>query len=261
MANEKSSLDINALLKQWQSGSPRVVQVECIEDFIKVTTWLYTSEDVIFRGQRCDWPLLPAVGRESKRSKWLHGEQVNFEEFKREAIPYLSFMPMNDWQWLAVAQHNRLPTRLLDWTKNPLIALWFAVSEPACNGRPGVVWAYGYQQSEVIYITKELVSPFSINRTSVYFPEHVFPYIQAQSGVFTIHHRDAGDNRFMPFEEMDDGDLLLTKIEIPPDAFWIMRHRLFRLGVHPASLFPGLSGLVGRIRYENEMLEDEPLMS
>lgn len=238
------------------NGNPRVFQVETVEDFVTVTTWLYMCEDVIFRGQRCDWPLVPAVGRVSKRSKWLDNEQQVIDEFRREALPYLQFVPNNSWQWLAVAQHNRLPTRLLDWSKSPLVALWFVVCEPAKGGEPGIVWAHCYQKSEVIYTpTTEVRDPFSINRTVVYFPEHVFPYIQAQSGVFTVHHRSPDNHLFVPFEETNT---YLTKIEIPADSFSVIRNKLFRLGISPASLFPGLSGLVGRIKYQNEKLEDEP---
>lgn len=260
MASEKAPLDLNALNAAWkerQSGRIRVAQIDCLEDFIKLTTWLYQSDKVIFRGQRCDWPLLPAVGRASERNRWLSAEREAFHEFKREAVPHLSFRPTNNWQWLAVAQHNRLPTRLLDWSKNPLVALWFAVSEPAGNEEPGIVWAHSYQSSELIYKTKRLGSPFSIDRTLVYFPEHVFPYIQAQSGAFTVHHRNPEDDRLVPLQEIKHADLCLTKIEIHKDSFWMITRQLFRLGVHAASLFPGLPGLVERIKYENEFRKDE----
>jgi hypothetical protein len=60
-------------------------------------------------------------------------------------------------------------------------------------------------------------------------------------------------------ENLSDSDLLLTKIEIPADSFSLIRYHLFRGGIHPASIFPGLSGLVKRIRYQHEFLEDEKL--
>lgn len=258
MPSEKYPLDLNAVLRGWQNGNPRIVQIHCLEDFIRLSTWLHTSDHVIFRGQKCDWPLVPTAGRFDERNNWFSNEEAAFGEFKREALPYLRFIPSNDWQWLAVAQHNRLPTRLLDWTKNPLAALWFAVCEPALSGQPGVVWAHSYYFSEVISNTvNRKDSPFSIDRTYVYFPEHVFPYIQAQSGVFTVHYRKPDDKRFVPFQESKGADNLLTKIEITPDSFWVIRHQLFRLGVHPASLFPGLSGLVDRIKHQNELLADD----
>lgn len=247
-------------LKSNERGKPRVYEVSSVSDFVELATWVYSSPNVVFRGQTKEdgWPLIPAVGRTRKGSRIPSREIEIFEEFKREALPYLSFHPSNDWQWLATAQHNRLPTRLLDWTRNPLAALWFAVCDLAIESRPGIVWALSCDMTEVLSDTKGAVDPFSIGRPYVYYPEHVFPFIQAQQGVFTVHNRSKGSpERFTPFEEMGDADLQLKKIEIPSDAFPDVRYHLSRVGISPASLFPGLGGLVERIRYDNMLREDE----
>lgn len=248
-------------LKSEEKGKPKVAIVRSVSEFVEFATWLGTDDNMIFRGQRKekDWPLVPSVGRDADRSQFPWRERETFEEFKRESIPYIDLIPDNDWQWLAIAQYNRLPTRLLDWTKNPLAALWFAVRNPATNNQPGVVWAFHYEEAESVFNTADMDSPFSIKRTYVYFPEHVFPFIQAQSGVFTVHHGE-GDNpiQFPPLEESTtDSDLLLTKIEIPADFFTTIRYHLFRVGVSPASLFPGLAGIVDKIRYDNMLCRDE----
>ena len=240
-----------------KQGSPRLFRIDRIEEFIELVTWLSSNDHVVFRGQRRKLPLLPSVGRNIEGERWFFTEQMIFEEFKREAIPFLDFTPTNNWQWLAVAQHNRLPTRLLDWTRNPLAALWFTVYQPANKEKPGIVWAFIYEPKEAISSTTDLSSPFLIERTFLYFPEHVFPYIQAQSGVFTVHHKQPDNNEFLPFENSEDADLLLSGIEIPAMSFPTLRHKLFRLGINPASLFPGLYGLVERIRYQNILCKDE----
>lgn len=247
-------------LKSKESGKPRVFEVSSISEFVEVATWIYSSPNVIFRGQTKEknWPLVPSVGRfiEGSRVPWREREIL--DEFKREAIPFLQIVPSNNWQWLAMAQHNQLPTRLLDWTRSPLAALWFAMSDAAIEGEPGLVWAFSCEYADVISNTEDLFDPFSIDRPYVYYPEHVFPFIQAQSGVFTVHNRcDDAPGKFPPLEEIKYADVRLAKIEIPADCFPTVRYQLFRAGISPASLFPGLQGLVARIRYDNMLSEEE----
>lgn len=249
--------EVKKYLKSKNPGKPRVFHIKSVSEFIELALWLYSSQNVIFRGQAKEWGLIPSVARDTDHSQFSNKEMLILEEFKRESIPYIDFHPSNNWQWLALAQHNRLPTRLLDWTKNPLAALWFAVKDPAVNNEPGVVWAFWYEGFDIIFNTINLVSPFSIDKTHLYFPEHIFPYIQAQSGVFTVHHRETNTDRFPPLEELHDADSRLTKIEIVPSSFPTIRYQLFRLGVSPASLFPGLYGLIEKIRYDNMLCKDE----
>ncbi len=255
-------------LKTREEEGPMVLRVSSVTEFVLVAG--YFGSGAIFRGQTTaeGWPLVPSVGRDVEKCQFLLREEQILHEFMRESIPYLDFSPANLWQWLAVAQHNRLPTRLLDWTGNPLAALWMAVCDPAIDkdrNNPslgklsGVVWAFRYDEIDAVYNTEGHGSPLEIDRTYVYFPELVFPSIQAQCGVFTVHHQVRADSgiSFLPLEESKDSDLRLSRIEIPPAAFATIRFQLFGLGVSPASLFPGLSGLVDRIRYDNMRCADE----
>jgi hypothetical protein len=139
-------------------------------------------------------------------------------------------------------------------TKNPLAALWFAVREPPKDQAPAVVWAYSCQFSQHT-TDSDRNDPFKISNVRVYFPEHVYRTIQAQEGVFTLHPRV---KRFERFETVKSADLLLTQIEIPSEAFWHMRYSLYRMGVHDGSLFPGLSGITGKIKYKYLGLADDP---
>jgi len=86
----------------------------------------------IFRGQcdKDDWELKPKAGRViSIKSKDddQHKDEILFRKWKKHAYAYEKRSLETDWEWLTIAQHHGLPTRLLDWTRNPLVATFFAI--------------------------------------------------------------------------------------------------------------------------------------
>ena len=225
------------------------VQEHCIE------------EDILFRGQSVDEPLLPRIARLRLRDRFRKTERHMFEDFKRRAIPYINFSSETDWDWLALAQHHGMATRLLDWTLNPLAALWFAISKPpnrSAKGsrRKGVVWVFFPERKDFI-IPKRSNSPFRIRGTRVFQPRHVASRINAQAGWFTTHAFVAKEKEFIPLERNHRYSTKLIKLRIPPKEFQEMRYQLDRLNINAASLFPDLDGLCEYITWNNSLLDDE----
>jgi len=238
------------------------VRIEGIDGFVRFVADEFKSDYTLFRGQPVDAPLLPRLGRMSLRdADVLRTETRMMEAFKKMSRPYQSPPPENEWDWLALAQHHGLPTRLLDWTLNPLAALWFAVEKPAEKGKQGklqngVVWGFEVLEEDIAR-PEEKESPKEQKYTRVYMPPHIAPRIVVQQGWFTVHKYLEKDKRFAVLGSIGHYNKRLRKIIIPGECFNDMRCELDRMGVNRFSLFPGLDGLAAHVEWLNSRLSDE----
>jgi hypothetical protein len=184
----------------------------------------------------------------------------NFRKYARtEAQPTESI-----WDWLALGQHFGLPTRLLDWTYSPLVALHFATESPAEFDLDGAVWCVNFVEANKQLpgrlrqilddegsetLTVEMLSRFRTLRAfdslaRVPFlvfmePPAIDRRILNQFALFSLMSS--------PTASMDDwlrrNPRLCRRVVVPARLKWEIRDKLDQANVNERILFPGLDGL------------------
>jgi hypothetical protein len=207
----------------------RVMEISQFSDLCRLSEE-FRSGAWLFRGVTdASHHLIPKIGRGEFPLKY---ERHIFSSFCREVPAYMDHSLGSEWELLALAQHHGLPTRLLDWTENPLVAAYFACGH---RDRDGAIYALN-----TVSVVDPKVSPFTIERVAKYRPRHVTPRITAQRGVFTIHND--------PVRPLDVGDsphkaYRVRKFVVKASAKHRMLWDLSRFNVNSRALFPGLDGL------------------
>jgi hypothetical protein len=197
--------------------------------------WLYRGHSDSTWCLQCSLDRAECRNVRGKLSRDDHEKRL-FNEFKRRAVPYLNSYPRNDWEWIALSRHHGMPTRLLDWTRNPLVALYFAVAGNRENCDAAVI-AYRHNRPPV---DVNQTSPFSINGIELYEPALVSDRIIAQDSVFTAEpeSKDADEQERR----------LIHSWAISGKSVMHIRHELSLLGLSETRLFPGLDALCIELR-------------
>lgn len=202
-----------------------------LEDFLKVQYGL--PETDFFRGQSSsDYLLIPSIGRlfkEGQESVLLQYERDIFEDFKRKFSMFTDARPKNDKEFLFLAQHYGLPTRLLDWTYNPLIALFFA----CCSNfdKNGVVFqSYEFSRSEFNEERNDILSFPSITLLK---PNITDVRYKNQNGLFVLYPK--------PWEEAFEN--VSTRYIIPSSCKRGILNKLEKIGFTRSYIMPSLDSL------------------
>lgn len=197
------------------------------------------SKVTLFRGQPVQGNLLPTIARKNPGYDSTQLERMMLDQFMLMGASMLMNVEKNLLGLMVVAQHYGLKTRLLDWTSNPLAALYFACSDII----EGDVYVYALETDGLIAQDVYEKDPFSTPRTRVFQPPLNNPRIIAQQGWFTLHRYSAETNEFVTLERNRDTSEYLNEVRIAAHARKELLKALSRHGVASHTLFPDLGGL------------------
>jgi hypothetical protein len=232
----------------------------------------------IYRGQACaEWTLAPSFTRLCSKLGYDRPRAVEIEKliqrrFKERAHLHLEqrFLPAGSGsliqtaalsEWWSLMQHYRAPTRLLDWTHSPLVALYFAVRERWETD--GAVWCIHrrtlWERSDALY--GEPPGELESNEAKMWWSEsaqrRVYSFdstrptdrMVAQQGAFTIAHDILVDHaegiaESMPETAEDEGRTTICrrKYTIAAGAKRDLLRRLHQMNIGASGLFPGIDG-------------------
>jgi len=195
----------------------------------------------LFRGQPVSAPLLPKLVRSSPLTDVAPVERRMLRHLRNRSTLLLGGSTYTDLQLLALAQHHGMATRLLDWSSNPLVALWFACAEPH-SSKSGHIYVYRVYP-ENIETPTSLVDPFSLSMTRVFKPDFASDRIDAQQGWFSIHPCMGGAFGYKAACEDPIHFLSIFHLEIPAPEKISILEALEKMGISADKLFPGLDGL------------------
>ncbi len=199
------------------------------------------------------WGLVPSI-HHSGRAANEHNLALQFRSSAR-ALYQNSPDSQDTPGWLLLMQHYGMPTRLLDWTQSPLVALFFAVEDPKHNERDAALWAlHPIRLNEVTHDEKllfftghtklRLLFEEAFHRTSsktgkiaAVLPDRSDLRQIIQQSMFTVHGTDKA------ISTLEKADTFLRKISIPKTAKSTMQMALQQLSISRASLFPDLENL------------------
>lgn len=244
-----------------------ITDLASLEQAVGDANQRFNFESPFWRGHGISgWPLKPYVFREQTNTdgkKERYNEPALIWHFALRAGTRASKCPDEHDQlgWLFLAQHYGLPTRLLDWSESPLIALYFTTANTAHDGEDGCLWAlktselnyWSVKQNTLIapdeLVVQQIAAQAFGARDEVSVPSalaigarEIDPRMLVQQAAFTIHSTPEDLGQIPGLRHH------LLKFTVPAGAKRSIREHLSWLGIKQWTLFPDLHNLAAYLK-------------
>lgn len=221
-----------------------MIKIASIKDFLEIVD-SYGKYGQIYRGLRkASYPLIPSLARYKEKSisrnfNLLKKEKDSIRILETEYQQYCSTKVNSIWELLSLAQHHGLPTRLMDWSLSPLVALFFAVEK--FQDEDAAIYILDNNNIWLDENNLKEYDPFNISCPMIYMPNQISPRLKAQQGVFSIQ---PGLNTEFKAEG-------LRKIIIDKNSINTIKWNLFTYGISTKSIYPDIGGLCSQIKWSH----------